>query len=177
DGFLTDSQGRRVDFRNVVIILTSNAGASGPLNGNPLGFASGEKEAVNPQKERMLGALKEIFRPEFLNRIDEVIVFHPLQKQEIEEIAGLMLEEIKKRIAHLGMRISFDDSVRALLAQEGMDPQFGARPLRRAAVKLLEDPFSLELLEGRFQAGDRILSFAKDGKIFFQKESKGEGQS
>ena len=177
DGFLTDSQGRRVDFRNVVIILTSNAGATDHSNENPLGFTSEKKNGIHPQKERMLGALKEIFRPEFLNRIDEVIVFHPLQTQEIEAIAGLMLEEIKKRIAHLGMRISFDDSVRTLLAKEGLDPQFGARPLRRAAVRLLENPFSVELLEGRFQAGDRILSFAKDGKIFFQKESKGEGQS
>ncbi|MBQ5662203.1 MAG: ATP-dependent Clp protease ATP-binding subunit [Clostridia bacterium] len=173
DGVLTDSQGRRADFRHTVIILTSNAGAS-VQNGasKPLGFTADGEKAANAKKERMLSALRGIFRPEFLNRIDEIIVFQQLEAKEIREIAELMLRELQHRIANLGMRISFDESVPELLAREGMDPLYGARPLRRATVRLVEDPFALEMLEGRFKEGDHILASVEQDKICFRKQKE-----
>ena len=118
----------------------------------------------------MMSALKSTFRPEFLNRIDDIIVFNSLRQQDIEAIANLMLKDVEKRIADLGITISFDPSVATLLAKEGFDPTYGARPLRRAVVRMVEDTFSTEMLEGKIQAGDSILAKAEDGKIVFSKE-------
>ena len=171
DGVLTDSQGRRVDFRNTVLILTSNVGASQLSPVKTLGFSSNassenDREA---QKSRMMGALKETFRPEFLNRIDDIIVFNSLSSEDIERIASLMLGDVQSRIEGLGIQIEFDPSVPALLAKEGFDPTYGARPLRRAIVRLVEDAFSTEMLEGKFQSGDRVRAIAEDNKIRFEK--------
>ena len=170
DGVLTDSQGRHVDFRNTVVILTSNVGA-GELNAaKSLGFTA---EAVandrETQKSRMMTALKSTFRPEFLNRIDDIIVFNSLQRADIERIASLMLEDVAHRITELGVSIDFDASVASLLAEQGFDPTYGARPLRRAVVRLVEDAFSTEMLEGRIKAGDRIKARTEDDKIVFDK--------
>ncbi len=170
DGILTDSQGRHVDFRNTVIILTSNVGAGELAATKSLGFTA---ETVtndrDAQKSRMLNALKSTFRPEFLNRIDDIIVFHSLQRADIEQIADLMLRDVSKRIEELGISITFDASVASLLAEEGFDTAYGARPLRRAVVRLVEDAFSTEMLEGKIKAGDEITAHAEDGKIVFQK--------
>ena len=171
DGVLTDSQGRRVDFRNTVLILTSNVGASQLSPVKTLGFSSSapsenDREA---QKTRMMGALKETFRPEFLNRIDDIIVFNSLASQDIEKIATLMLRDVQSRIEGLGIKIEFDPSVPALLAKEGFDPIYGARPLRRAIVRMVEDIFSTEMLEGKFRSGDFVRAVAKDNKIRFEK--------
>jgi len=117
----------------------------------------------------MMCALKSTFRPEFLNRIDDIIVFNSLKQEDIEAIAGLMLKDVVKRIESLGIRITFDASVPVLLAKEGFDPTYGARPLRRAVVRMVEDTFSTEMLEGRIQAGDTVTAKAEDGKIVFSK--------
>ena len=172
DGVLTDSQGRRVDFRNTVIILTSNVGASEMAAAKSLGFATSDsqKSDAEAKKERMMSALKGTFRPEFLNRIDDIIIFNSLEQSAIEQIASLMLAEVGDRIKALGIEIEFDPSVPTLLAKEGFDPTYGARPLRRAVVRMVEDTFSTEMLEGNIKAGDRILATAEEGKIQFKKK-------
>ena len=171
DGVLTDSQGRRVDFRNTVIILTSNVGASELTASKSLGFTATErtKSDEEEKKERMMRALKGTFRPEFLNRIDDIIIFNSLDQGAIEQIASLMLSDVAGRIRALGIEIRFDESVAQLLAKEGFDPTYGARPLRRAVVRMVEDPFSTEMLEGAIKAGDLITAKAADGKIAFEK--------
>ena len=170
DGVLTDSQGRHVDFRNTVIILTSNVGASELRASNALGFtADAIKTDEEAQKGRMMAALKSTFRPEFLNRIDDIIVFNSLKQEDIERIASLMLDEVSKRITALGISIEFDDSVATLLAREGFDPSYGARPLRRAVVRMVEDAFSTEMLEGRIKSGDRIKAVTEQDQVVFQK--------
>ena len=171
DGVLTDSQGRHVDFRNTILILTSNVGASDIASAKSLGFTASATSASDEEarRERMMSALKSTFRPEFLNRIDDIIVFNSLKQEDIETIAGLMLKDVVKRIESLGIRITFDASVPVLLAKEGFDPTYGARPLRRAVVRMVEDTFSTEMLEGRIQAGDTVTAKAEDGKIVFSK--------
>ena len=172
DGVLTDSQGRHVDFRNTVIILTSNVGA-GEINASKsLGFTANyvsenDREA---QKTRMMNALKGTFRPEFLNRIDDIIIFNRLNESDIEQIAALMLRDLGRRIAELGIEITFASAVFSLLAKEGFDENYGARPLRRAVVRLVEDTFSAEMLEGRIRSGDRILADVADGAIVYRKQ-------
>lgn len=174
DGVLTDSQGRKVDFKNTILIMTSNVGASaltGPAKGT-LGFSE-KPEEENTEKvahDRVMDALKATFRPEFLNRIDDIIIFNRLTEEDIKKIAHLMLSEVGARIHDLGIEITFDDSVAALMAKEGFDAVYGARPLRRAIVRLVEDPFSGEMLEGKIKAGDKVNAVEKDGKVEFLKE-------
>jgi len=168
DGILTDSQGRQVDFRNTVIILTSNVGAQEMTAAKALGFtAENAQNDGTLQKERMLNALKGTFRPEFLNRIDDIIVFNRLADQDIQAIAKLMLKEVQKRIEALDISVEFEESVALLLSKEGFDPTYGARPLRRAVVRLVEDAFSTEMLEGRIKPGDHVRVDVKDQKIVF----------
>ena len=171
DGVLTDSQGRRVDFRNTVLILTSNVGAGEMKATATLGFtAESAQNDQEAQRNRMMTALKGTFRPEFLNRIDDIIVFNSLTQPDIEKIASLMLADVQTRINDLGITVYFDPSVAALLAKEGFDPTYGARPLRRAVVRMVEDAFSTEMLEGRIQKGDALKAVANDGKITFEKQ-------
>ncbi len=173
DGVLTDSQGRHVDFRNTVLILTSNVGASELSAAKSLGFTAAAASASDEdaKRERMMQALKSSFRPEFLNRIDDIIIFNSLAEADIETIASLMLRDVAARIEGLGIGIEFDASVPALLAKAGFDPTYGARPLRRAVVRLVEDAFSTELLEGKIAAGDRVLAKASGDVIAFEKRS------
>ena len=170
DGILTDSQGRRVDFKNTVIIMTSNVGASVMSQGRALGFSeaidtSNEKKAADA---RVMGALKQTFRPEFINRIDDIIIFNKLTEENIEQIASLMLGEVAKRISDLGITVEFDTSVVKLVSHEGFDEVYGARPLRRAIVRLVEDTFSTAMLEGTIKAGDTVRAMERDGAIAFQ---------
>ena len=167
DGSLTDSQGRRVDFRNTVIIMTSNIGA-GSAGHKSVGFASGT--ASDRDRERMMGALKEAFRPEFLNRVDEMVVFRRLGEEEIRRVASLLLEEIRGRVEALGIKLVFSDEAISLVAAEGFDPVYGARPLRRAAVRLIEEPLAGEMLNGHIQAGDEVTARVGDGRINFEKD-------
>ena len=170
DGTLTDSRGRRVDFRHTVIIMTSNLGAREA--GKPaLGFSAATEG--NRDRERMLAALKEALRPELLGRVDEVVVFNPLGEAEAKRITSLLLKALEERAEKLGVRLTFTDEAVSLVAREGTDPRYGARPLGRAVVRLLEDPLSKELLTGRIREGDAVTVEAQNGDIrFFKTESE-----
>lgn len=159
DGHITDSQGRKVDFKNTVIIMTSNAGAGAIVSPKRLGFSSVDnaKEDHERMKNSVMEEVKRIFRPEFLNRIDETIVFHVLQKEEIVRIAGMLLQELEKRCeSQLSIRVSFKDSVKKWLAETGYDVKYGARPLKRAIQNKLEDLLADEILEGKIQEGSQV---------------------
>jgi ATP-dependent Clp protease ATP-binding subunit ClpC len=176
DGMLTDAQGRRVDFKNAIIIMTSNVGAQGITEPKHLGFsdvvtASAENERI---KKNVLDSLKSTFRPEFLNRIDEIIVFNKLTDENIKQIASLMLNEVKARVAALGVDLTFDDSVRDLVAKQGFDPVYGARPLRREIVRTVEDPLSEAMLAGDIKAGVTVTAFAEDGAVRFKTTEKSQ---
>ena len=159
DGRLTDAKGRTVDFRNTVLIMTSNVGLQTVGKDIVMGFKTGEQEKSDygDMKKRITGELRRIFRPEFLNRIDETIVFHALTKEHIREIVGLMLKEVAARMAENNITIEVSEPVKDLLAKEGYDEAFGARPLRRAILRLVEDRLSEELLKGTFQPGSEVL--------------------
>ena len=174
DGVLTDSQGRKVDFKNTVLIMTSNVGAAaltGPVK-SAVGFAAESKAEESTRQDKVMQSLKGTFRPEFLNRIDDIIIFNRLTEENIRAIASLLLSEVQKRIEGLGIAADFDPSVAALVAKEGFDPVYGARPLRRAIVRLVEDAFSGAMLEGKFRAGDRVLIIEKNGTLDFEKCEK-----
>ena len=166
DGRLTDSGGRVVDFRNTVIIMTSNLGASGAAESRRLGFLEredrGEEERV---RAAVNDALRRTFRPEFLNRIDECVIFSRLTEEDIRAIAGLMLEEVRARIAALGVTAEIGEDTAALLTKEGFDPVYGARPLRRTVTRLVEDSFAEAMLAGEIRAGDRVRAAAENGAV------------
>lgn len=172
DGMLTDAQGRRVDFKNTVIILTSNIGASAITEkAKSLGFTAAATDEKAAMEANVMQALKSAFRPEFLNRLDEIIVFNRLTDADIRKIASLLLAELGERICGIGVEIEFDPSLVAYVAEKGFDPIYGARPLRRAITSLVEDSFSEAMLEGRIAAGDRILAKAIEGKVLFEKQT------
>ena len=172
DGRLTDGTGRTVDFKNSVIIMTSNVGARLISENKTLGFgtpdANKEKEEENKYEEtkkQVMAELKKTFRPEFINRIDEIIVFHKLTKNEINEIIDLMLKETKKRLEAQGIEISIDKSVKELISKKGTDEAYGARPLRRAIQSYLEDKLAEAILDGQLQKGVKAKVSAKDDQI------------
>ena len=172
DGRLTDSHGRVVDFKNTVVILTSNLGAGSLAEPKTLGFAqSGDsgKRAEQKAAENVMEALKKAFRPEFLNRIDEIVIFHKLSDENIRKIARLMLGEITSRIESMKMKITFTDEVVGFLAKEGFDPVYGARPLRRAMQRKIEDSLSIELLEGKLGVGDVIEAYLDGDVVKYRK--------
>jgi ATP-dependent Clp protease ATP-binding subunit ClpC len=164
DGRLTDSQGRVVDFKNSVIIMTSNVGATGMTTSSEIGFrpqkdsGQSEEQAYDRMKTKVLDEVKHTFRPEFLNRVDEVVVFHQLTRPEIEEIVGLELDKVIREVKAQEMHLEVTDEAKALLAKKGWDPQYGARPLRRAIQREVEDELAEEMLKGNFGSGDRILA-------------------
>ncbi len=171
DGQLTDSQGRRVDFKNCVIIMTSNVGARNISEPKTLGFASAadSHETINKNiRSNVMDELKKMFRPEFLNRIDDIIVFSQLTEEEIGKIAIVMLENLKKRLNDNGIEATFDESAVKLLAKEGFDPVYGARPLRRAIVNKVEDLFAEQMLDGKVKEGDSVTVKEKDGNIVIE---------
>ena len=171
DGRLTDGQGRTVDFKNAVIIMTSNAGARALLDSKPLGFATGEKQVSDGRKNAVLEEVKRIFRPEFLNRIDEILVFDPLGEAELRQIVEQMLKELSGRLQENGLDIKVTDEAKAELLKAGKDTRYGARPLRRALRKLVEDPVSDLYLASELKRGDTILTRTDEaGKIYFDKE-------
>ncbi len=170
DGRLTDGHGRTVDFRNTVIIMTSNLGADG-LRRQPFGFRpeSQGQDEMRQLRESVDAALKGTFRPEFLNRIDETIVFHPLTQQQIVQIVGLMTREVQERLEEREIGFELTADAVMWLAREGFDPEYGARPLRRAVQRHLENPLSRAVLSGEFVAGDRILVDATDSGLSLTK--------
>ena len=173
DGELTDSQGRRVDFRNTIIVMTSNVGAKNITAQSPLGFSAGEEKdgsvSFEAVKEAVMGELKRTFRPEFLNRIDETIIFHPLTEENIAEIARKLLAVTAKRVESLGVTMTVDEEAVKVVAKEGFDPVYGARPLRRAIQSSVKDAVAEKLLEGAVKEGDAIRVTAEDGKIAIEK--------
>jgi ATP-dependent Clp protease ATP-binding subunit ClpB len=160
DGRLTDGHGRTVDFKNTIIVMTSNIASqwiqdlTGPEN---------EEELKREVKQ----ALKETFRPEFLNRIDETIVFHSLSKELIKQIADIQLNDLRKRLARNNLKLTVTDRVKETLIEEGYDPHFGARPLKRTIQQLIENPLSMEILGGKFPDGSEIMVDMQDGKAVF----------
>ena len=168
DGRLTDSQGRTVDFKNTVIIMTSNVGARLIVDKQQsLGFTQNSTENANI-KETVIAELKKVFRPEFLNRVDDIIVFSKLSKDEIKEIAKKMLSNLSKRLADIGVNISFTDKVVEKIADEGFDDTYGARPLRRAIVSNIEDKLSEKLLDNTFSESDTVVCDYRDDEYVFE---------
>jgi ATP-dependent Clp protease ATP-binding subunit ClpC len=172
DGRLTDAKGRVVDFKNTIVILTSNIGARAIEKGSSLGFQSGGDDGrYRKMKDVVMDELKNNFRPEFINRIDEIIVFHPLTRDEINLIADVMLKEVRNRLKEQEYDLELASDVRDMLANEGYNPSYGARPLRRAIQRLIEDPLAEEILSGALPKGTIVAK--RDGeKIVFS--SKGE---
>ncbi|MBR5523790.1 MAG: ATP-dependent Clp protease ATP-binding subunit [Clostridia bacterium] len=169
DGQLTDSQGRRVDFRHTLIIMTSNVGARRLAGEGRVGFADRvAPESAATLRAEAMGELKKLFRPEFLNRVDEVVVFRPLDTAQVTRIAKKMLDGLCARVERLGYACHVDEQVADLLAQEGFDPVYGARPLRRAVQSRVEDPLAERLLTGHYHKGDTVRVEAKEGQIVFQ---------
>jgi len=163
DGHLTDAKGRKVDFRNTIIVMTSNIGAELINRDNTLGFSTigdeekTSKEAYERMKEKVLAEVKKFFRPEFLNRIDGIVVFHALTKEDLLQIVDLLLDDVRKNLLEKGISLEVTESAKALVAEKGYDPAFGARPLKRVIQDLIEDPLSENLLEKKYGPGDTVL--------------------
>ena len=163
DGHLTDAKGRRVDFRNSIIIMTSNVGADLIRKGTTIGFAShtnevkSQEQAYEKMKENLLGELKKTFRPEFLNRVDGVVVFHSLTREQIRKIVDLMLTSVTQQLTEKGVKLEVTEAAKDFLGEKGYDEVFGARPLRRVIQDMVEDKLSEDLLRGKFQSGDTVV--------------------
>jgi len=168
DGRLTDAQGRMVDFRNTLVIMTSNIGAGTISKGQLLGFGEKVLEGgleYDDMKNRVTGELKKIFRPEFLNRIDEVIVFHKLSKEQIKEIIDLMLDRLRDQLKDREIKLELTDDAKELLVNQGFDPTMGARPLRRAIQRYVEDALADEVLAGRIPAGGTVVMDREEDRL------------
>ncbi len=163
DGRLTDSQGRTVDFKNTVVIMTSNVGSATLIEAGERGA-----EAFDAAAESVRLQLREHFRPEFLNRVDEIIVFRPLSETQLAEIVGLLLAGVERRLAEARIALEVTDAARAFIAREGYDPTYGARPLRRAIQRLVENPLARRILAGEFRAGQTVRIDLKDGELSFE---------
>jgi len=177
DGRLTDAQGRAVDFKNCVVIMTSNVGAPQiQREGQGLGFRGvadvelDQQRQYDKMKSHVMDELRRAFRPEFLNRVDEIIVFRPLSRDQITAIVDILMDRLRREIRGQGMTLALTAAARDVLAKEGFDPQYGARPLRRAIQRLVEDPLSDAMLRGRFSAGDEIIIDAHDNELVFEKK-------
>ncbi|NLM61565.1 MAG: AAA domain-containing protein, partial [Clostridiales bacterium] len=171
DGRLTDSHGRVVNFKNTIIVMTSNLGAHDLFNRKRLGFSTGDNDGVTDQEEiksTVMSQLKKTFRPEFLNRIDEIIVFHQLDREQIKKIATGMFNTVAERIRGLGIELVADASAIELIADEGFDPVYGARPLRRVIQSKLEDAISERMLEGSIKAGSTVRVYAEGKDLKFE---------
>jgi ATP-dependent Clp protease ATP-binding subunit ClpC len=171
DGHLTDAQGHTVDFKNTVIIMTSNLGTRDIQKGPGIGFAAKADEQVTYEKmkDRVMEELKRSFRPEFLNRIDEVIVFHSLSREDVKAIVDLMLRRVQEQLKAKDVDIELTDDAKSLLAEKGYDPALGARPLRRTIQRLVEDPLSEKLLWKEFKAGETVIVHAQGDEIVFER--------
>jgi len=177
DGRLTDNRGRTIDFRHTVLIMTSNAGAELIDKNVSIGFQTKSTERSREadyknMKSKVMGALHQSFRPEFLNRVDEVIVFHSLTREELQEIVEIQLKRVESELREKDILIDVSDEAKKLLAERGYDPKYGARPLRRVIQKLIEDALAEEVLKGTFGPGDIVFVDAEDGEIVFANRGK-----
>ena len=171
DGRLTDGQGHLVDFRNTVVVMTSNVGTEYARIGGTLGFLrTGDDDQDEEESHRETEkALKQTFRPEFLNRVDEIIIFNNLTVEDMERIVDLQMGEIASRLTEQGLAVELTDAARSWLARQGFDPQFGARPLRRALQRYVESPLSVKLLRGEFERGDLVVVGAEEKGLVFER--------
>jgi len=170
DGHITDAQGRKIDFKNTVIIMTSNAGAENIISPKRLGFgaAADEKADYKLMKDRVMEEVKKLFKPEFINRIDEIIVFHPLNKTHMKDIVTIMMKDIMKRTSEqMGITIEIDETAKDYLIQKGYDEKYGARPLRRTIQSSLEDKLAEEILSGTVKTGDTVMITAGEEGLKF----------
>ncbi len=180
DGHITDGQGRKVDFKNTVIIMTSNAGAKSIIAPKKLGFVAdnSDEKSYQAMKDTVMEEIKHLFKPEFINRIDDIIVFHPLDEENVKKIVALMTKEIVKRVKeNMDIHIEFTDEAISLLAKEGFDPAYGARPLRREIQSKIEDEFAEEFLRNEIKAGDSVKVGVKDDKFVFNADKADEAES
>ncbi|MCD8074064.1 MAG: ATP-dependent Clp protease ATP-binding subunit [Lachnospiraceae bacterium] len=177
EGHITDAQGRRIDFKNTILIMTSNAGAQSIVTPRHLGFGAGDDAQKNHEsmKSSVMEEVRRIFKPEFLNRIDETIVFHALSEENVRDITGLLLDELKKRSEEqTGVKLHFSAALKQLIAKEGYDPKYGARPLRRAVQARIEDPLAEEILSGRVKAGEDVSVGVEKGKVVLRHQARTE---
>ena len=168
DGRLTDNTGRVVSFKNTIVVMTSNAGAHAIDNSRAVGFGAsrrGEAQDYEAMKESVMKEVKELFRPEFINRVDELIVFHALTEEEIRRITEILLRQVADRLEEQEIHLTWDETVTEKLAREGYDPKFGARPLRRLIQRTVEDTLSEELLQGHVQLGQEVRLTVEDDRI------------
>ena len=178
DGRLTDGHGRTVDFKNTVIIMTSNTGVELIQRETKIGFATqkggakARKQSYESIKDKVMTEVKKVFRPEFLNRLDEIIVFHELTEEQLRSIVDLMAKDLQERLAERKMTVELTKKAKAWLAKEGYDPVFGARPLRRAIERFVENPLSTKLLRGEFKEGDKVIVDLGDGKLTFKTKKR-----
>ena len=173
DGHITDSQGRKVDFKNTIIIMTSNAGAQRIVDPKKLGFSNVEnaESEHKDMKNNVMEEIKRMFKPEFLNRIDDIIVFRALSKEDVKGIAALMLKELKNRLAkQMDITLTYGDTVKNFIFEKGYDKKYGARPLKRAIQNNIEDSLAEEILSGKIQASDKVSMTVVDGKVVFTKK-------
>jgi ATP-dependent Clp protease ATP-binding subunit ClpC len=178
EGKLTDSFGRQVDFRNTIILLTSNVGSERLKKGATMGFTTPDDEQdYERMKENLTEEAKKVFRPEFLNRFDDIVVFRSLGKEELTQILELELAKVEKRLAQRDLHFALNDTARDLLLEKGHDPTYGARPMRRAVEKYLEDPMAEEIIRGNLREGETIVISAKDDQlVFIHKKAKAKGE-
>ena len=168
DGRLTDNTGRTVSFKNTIVVMTSNAGAQVAASGRSMGFGSEQRNTIRDyetMKDSVMKEVKELFRPEFINRVDELIVFHALTEEEIRRITDMMLKQVAGRLEEQEIHLLWDDSVTEKLAKDGYDPKFGARPLRRLIQRTVEDTLSEELLQGHISLGQEVRLIVRDGEV------------
>ena len=173
DGRLTDSRGRTVDFKNTVIIMTSNVGANSIKKQNVLGFSTANeenKEEYEKMKETITEELKRTFRPEFLNRLDEVIVFHNLKEEDIKQIVDLMIKDLEKRLLKMDVNIKISEKTKEFIANKGFDSVYGARPLERTIRKMIEDKLAEEILKGKISKDDNIIIDYENDELVFKIE-------
>jgi ATP-dependent Clp protease ATP-binding subunit ClpC len=175
EGQLSDHLGHTVDFRNTVIIMTSNVGSKEIHKGGSLGFTATEEASFAGMKDKAMSALKRVFNPEFLNRVDEMVFFHPLSKEDISKIIDNLLEESQQQLKEKRMAVEITDAAKEYLIDEGYDPKFGARPLRRTIQRKVEDPLANEILKGSYKEGSIILVDVKDGRITFKENAEKKG--
>ncbi len=184
EGGLSDARGRRVDFRNTIIIMTSNIGADLIKRETSIGFAvpEGPEQAAEKQhdyeemRKKLLEELKRTFRPEFLNRVDSIIVFHSLSKDDITQIVDLELDKVRQRLAEFNLELEVTQPATDLLVEEGYNEEYGARPLRRVIQNRIEDTLSDAILTGTFDAGDTVVVSAEEGEITLNSDSAEDGQ-
>ena len=169
DGRLTDSKGRTVSFKNTIIILTSNVGATEDRRRGTLGFTGSKEAEYDAACDRYMEALKEKFRPEFLNRIDDVIVFHKLTKDETAAIAGILLTSLKKRLAVMEVKLAVSPEAMDLIIEKGYDNEYGARPLKRVIQRYIEDKLSEAILRGELKKNSTLTVDAENGVFAFRK--------